>query len=244
MFINTKQNNKKKCWVKPDKLSSVHFALIYHITVHPTEAWLSCHSVPVWWDTPSETASLTSLIPRASYLPHMGQIELWPQLLSLILNQGCRNQPPFHAFLRPHNKTGRHWFSGRFPLRTTEVGCKSPWGQRSSVFIISVAIILPVIISCKISSLRQEMGVDASEEVKRYVSCIACCPAAVVWVSFPPQDLTQASACPSSKSSLSPTVKEAAGFHPRNHRWQDWVTISGSNAQTSLSSNHSCSDFW
>lgn len=116
-------------------------------------------------------------------------------------------------------------------LRTTEVGCKSPWGQRSSVFIISVAIILRVIISCKISSLRQEMGVDISEEVKRCGSCIACCPAAVVWVSFPPQDLTQASTCPSSKSSPSRTVKEAAAFHPRNHRWQDWVTISGSNAQ-------------
>lgn len=133
----------------------------------------------------------------------------------------------FHAFLRPHNKTGRHWFGSRFSLRTTEVGCKSPWGRRSSVFIICAAIILRVIISCIISPLRQETGVKASEEVKRRGSCMACCPAAAVWVSFPPQDLTQASSCPSSKSSPSQTVKEAAAFHPHNHRWQDWVTIIG-----------------
>lgn len=48
---------------------------------------------------------------------------------------------------------------------------------------------------------------------------------------FPPQDLTQASSCPSSKSSPSQTVKEAAAFHPHNHRWQDWVTVNGPKAQ-------------
>lgn len=132
----------------------------------------------------------------------------------------------FHAFLKPHNTKGKHWFGSRFTLHTTEVGCKSPSGWRSSVFIIRVAIILRVIISCIISPIIQETGVVASEEVKRPGSCMACCPAAVVWVAFPPQDLTQASSCSSSKTSPSQTVQEAAAFYPHNHRWQDWVTIS------------------
>jgi len=119
----------------------------------------------------------------------------------------------------------------QFSLRTAEVGCKSPRDRRSSVFIICTAISLRVIISCIISQLRQETGGDASEEVKRRGSCMACCPAAVVWVSFPPQDLTQASSCPSSQTSPSHTVKEAAAFYPHNHRWQDWVIINGPRAQ-------------
>lgn len=110
-------------------------------------------------------------------------------------------------FSEATQQEGRHWFGSRFFLHTTEVGCKSLWGRRSSVFIIWAAIILRVIISCIISPLRQETGVDACEEVKRCGSSMACCPAAVVWVSFLPQDLTQASSRPSSKSSPSQTVK-------------------------------------
>lgn len=91
------------------------------------------------------------------------------------------------------------------------------------------AIILRVIISCAIPLLRQETGIDASEEVKRR-GWMACCPAAVVWVS-PPQDLTQANSHPSTKSSPFQNVKEAAAFHPPNHRWQAVVTINGPKAQ-------------
>lgn len=50
-------------------------------------------------------------------------------------------------------------------------------------------------------------------------------------LSLPPQDLTQANSHPSTKSSPFQNVKEAAVFHPPNHRWQAVVTINGPKAQ-------------
>lgn len=47
---------------------------------------------------------------------------------------------------------GKLRLDSRLSLRALEVGCKSRWGRRSSVFIIGGAIILHVIISCALSS--------------------------------------------------------------------------------------------
>lgn len=86
VLLDNKFNNVKS-WIKPD---NPQLGLAVDRTAVPsTVAWLSCHSAA------TQTDPLALLVPRASCLPHMGQIELWPQLLSLILNQGCRNQAPF-----------------------------------------------------------------------------------------------------------------------------------------------------
>lgn len=92
----------------------------------------------------------------------------------------------------------------------------------------------------KKSALGQEARVNARGEVgekkrKKNVNGVwLVAPAAAEsWSLSSPQDLTQASSCPSSLSSMSQTIKEAAVSHCCNCLWQDRVTINRPTAHRS-----------
>lgn len=111
--------------------------------------------------TPTQSPSL----PHLTTL-HMAQIELWPQHGSLILILASK----IGLLSRFPEATQQEWegtdsAAHSLSSRSTEVGCKSLGGQRSSVFIMCAPFILRVIISRIMLLLWQEV---AGMEVRKW----------------------------------------------------------------------------
>lgn len=191
-----------------------------------------------WWSfaqcsrpvLPDETHPHQALLSLSSslelhILPIWDRFEERPQLVSLILNPGCRNHHPFTVFW---GHTTRREDADSTADSLPEVGRKSP--SRSEVKRFHHQL-RSYYFTCdyQLCNIPAQTGNGrrcrrGSEETWVMYGLL---PLQLWFGQFPPSGPPT---CPSTKSSPAQTVQEAAAFHPRNRCWQARVTISGPRA--------------